>query len=192
VVANGIAEALITTALGLFVAIPAVVAYNAYGRKVERISKTWSFARRKSSISPEDASGRYAGPGKKHGPIVEINMIPLIDVSLVLLIIFMVMTPFLVQQQVRVNLPKSVAGHETPDRPIIVSIQRQGELSLNGKAVSISTLEAALKPLLGPGRERPVMIQADKDIPLQQVVSVMDIAKKLQVAKLGISVQPPR
>lgn len=130
--------------------------------------------------------------GKKHGPIAEINMIPLIDVSLVLLIIFMVMTPFLVQQQVRVNLPKSVAGTEAPDRPIVVLIQRQGELSLNGKPVSISTLESELKPLLGPRRERPLMIQADKDIALQYVVSVMDVAKKLQVAKLGISVQPPK
>jgi len=55
---------------------------------------------------------------KGRGPIAEINMIPLIDVSLVLLIIFMVMTPFLVQQQVRVNLPKSVAGSEAPDRPV--------------------------------------------------------------------------
>jgi len=130
--------------------------------------------------------------GKKYSPIAEINMIPLIDVSLVLLIIFMVMTPFLVQQQVSVHLPKSVAGNESPDRPIIVLIQKQGDLSLNGHAVSISTLESELKPLLGPKRDRPVMIQADKDIALQQVVSVMDIAKKLQVAKLGISVEPPR
>jgi biopolymer transport protein ExbD len=130
--------------------------------------------------------------GKKHGPIVEINMIPLIDVSLVLLIIFMVMTPFLVQQQVNVHLPKSVAGSESPDRPIIVLIQKQGDISLNGRAVSLSTLESQLKPLLGARRDRPVMIQADKDIALQNVVSVMDIAKKLQVAKLGISVEPPR
>ncbi len=130
--------------------------------------------------------------GKRHGPIAEINMIPLIDVALVLLIIFMVMTPFLVQQQVRVNLPKSVAGSEAPDRPIIVMIQKQGEISLNGKPASISTLEALLKPLLGPKRERPLMIQADKDIALQYVVSVMDIAKKLQVSKLGISVEPPK
>jgi len=119
-------------------------------------------------------------------------MIPLIDVSLVLLIIFMVMTPFLVQQQVRVNLPKSVAGTESPDRPIIIAIEKQGEMNLNGKAVSISMLESELKPLLGPRRDRPVMIQADKDIPLQYVVSVMDIAKKLQVSKLGISVEPPK
>ena len=132
------------------------------------------------------------GRGKKRGPIAEINMIPLIDVSLVLLIIFMVMTPFLVQQQVKVNLPKSVAGSESPDRPIVIAIQRQGELNLNGKSVSISTLEAEMKPLLGPKRDRAVMIQADKDIALQFVVSVMDIAKKLQVSKLGISVEPPR
>jgi biopolymer transport protein TolR len=129
--------------------------------------------------------------GKKHGPIAEINMIPLIDVSLVLLIIFMVMTPFLVQQQVKVNLPKSVAGSEAPDRPIIVMIQKQGEMSLNGKAVSVNTLESELQPLLGPKRDHPVMIQADKDIALQFVVSVMDIAKKLQVSKLGISVAAP-
>ena len=129
---------------------------------------------------------------RRHGPIAEINMIPLIDVSLVLLIIFMVMTPFLVQQQVAVNLPKSVSGTESPDRPIIIQMQKQGELSLNGHPVSISTLESELRPLLGPRRNRPVMIQADKDIVLQQVVSVMDIAKKLQVAKLGISVEPPK
>lgn len=130
--------------------------------------------------------------GKKHGPIVEINMIPLIDVSLVLLIIFMVMTPLLVQRQVSVNLPKSVSGNESPDRPIMVSILKQGDLSLNGKAISISTLESAMKPLLGPKHDRPVMIQADKDIALQQVVAVMDIAKKLQVSKLGISVEAPK
>ena len=90
------------------------------------------------------------------------------------------------------NLPKSVSGHEAPDRPIVVLIQKQGDLSLNGKPISISTLEGALRPLLGPRHERPVMIQADKDIALQQVVAVMDIAKKLQVAKLGISVEPPK
>ena len=130
--------------------------------------------------------------GKKRGPIAEINMIPLIDVSLVLLIIFMVMTPFLVQQQVKVNLPKSVAGDEAPDRPIIVMIRGQGEMSLNGRAVSISTLESEMKPLLGIKHDRPVMIQSDKDTALQYVVSVMDVAKKLQVTKLGISVEPPK
>lgn len=130
--------------------------------------------------------------GKKHGPIAEINMIPLIDVVLVLLIIFMVMSPMLIQQQLKVNVPSSVAGSEAPDKPIVIAIERQGEINLNGKATSLSTLESQLKPLLGPKRDRPVMIQADKEIALQYVVSVMDVAKKLQVVKMGISVEPPR
>ena len=129
--------------------------------------------------------------GKK-SPIVEINMIPLIDVSLVLLIIFMVMTPFLVQQQVRVNLPQSVTSNQAPERPIVVTIQKNGDMTLNGTAVSPVNLESGLKAVLGKNMDRPVMIQADKEIPLQTVVTVMDVAKRLQVVKLGISVESPK
>src|SRR3954471_19271197 len=94
----------------------------------------------------------------RRAPIVEINMIPLIDVSLVLLIIFMVMTPFLVQQQVKVNLPHSASAGEAPDRPVVLAIQHEGEVSLNGKAVAMGNLESELKAALGPQRDRPVMI----------------------------------
>src|SRR5688572_10387269 len=125
-------------------------------------------------------------------PIVDINMVPFIDVVLVLLIIFMVMTPFLVQQQVRVNLPQSTSSSEPPDRPIVIGIQKNGELTLNGTAVASGSLENSLKALLGKDPDRAVMIQADRDIPLQHVVTVMDISKRLQVAKLGISVQQPK
>jgi biopolymer transport protein ExbD len=128
----------------------------------------------------------------KAAPIVDINMIPLIDVSLVLLIIFMVMTPFLVQQQIRVNLPRSVSANDSPDRPIVIVIQKAGDLSLNGKAVAATTLESELKSVLSPHPERPVMIQADRDLALQRVVTVMDIAKRLNVTKLGISVEQPK
>ena len=125
-------------------------------------------------------------------PIVEINMIPLIDVSLVLLIIFMVMTPFLVQQQVRVNLPQSVSGDEAPDRPVIIAIQKNGEMTLNGTAVASGSLENSLKAMLGNSPSRAVVIQADRDLALQQVINIMDVAKRLQVAKLGLSVQQPK
>src|SRR3954471_17903385 len=98
----------------------------------------------------------------RRAPIVDINMVPLIDVSLVLLIIFMVMTPFLVQQQVRVNLPQSTTSNEAPDRPIMISIQKDGAMTLNGAAVGASTLETSLKTLLAKNQDRPVMIQADR------------------------------
>lgn len=131
---------------------------------------------------------------KRHGgaPIVDINMIPLIDVSLVLLIIFMVMTPFLVQQQIKVNIPHSVSATEAPDKPIVIMIQPHGELFLNGKAIATTSLEGDLKSLLAAQAGRAVLIQADRDLPLQNVVSVMDIAKRLNVSKLGISVEPPK
>ena len=77
-------------------------------------------------------------------------MIPLIDVSLVLLIIFMVMTPFLVQQQVRVSLPQSVSSNEAPrSRPIVIAIQKNGEMSLKRvlPAVAVSSLENTLKAI---------------------------------------------
>lgn len=131
-------------------------------------------------------------PRKRLAPIAEINMIPLIDVSLVLLIIFMVMTPFLVQQQIRVNLPHSVSTGESPDRPIVITIQREGEMGLNGRAVSAATLESALQRELSGRHDRPLMIQADREAPLQKVVSIMDVAKRLHVARLGIAVEQPK
>jgi biopolymer transport protein ExbD len=128
----------------------------------------------------------------RHGPIVDINMVPLIDVSLVLLIIFMVMTPFLVQQQIKINLPQAVTGRESPDRPIVVVLQKEGEIHVNDKAISAGLLESELSSALKADPARPVVIQADKETPFQRVVSVMDVAKRLNVSKLGISVDSPK
>ena len=129
---------------------------------------------------------------RRHGPIVDINMVPLIDVSLVLLIIFMVMTPFLVQQQIKINLPQAVSGHEAPDRPIVVVLEKQGEIHINDKSISAGLLESELAGALRADPLRPVVIQADKETPFQRVVSVMDVAKRLNVSKLGISVDSPK
>jgi biopolymer transport protein ExbD len=130
--------------------------------------------------------------GHRAAPVVEINMIPLIDVSLVLLIIFMVMSPLLVQQQIKINLPHATTGAEAPDRPVIITVQGEGELSLNGRPVAATALESELRPLIERDKDKPVVIQADRNTPLQRVVSVMDIAKRLEVARLGISVEQPK
>jgi len=137
-------------------------------------------------------TGGLRKSGRRNAPIVDINMVPFIDVVLVLLIIFMVMTPFLVQQQIKINLPHAVAAHAAPDRPIIIQLQQDGSLSLEGKPLAANLLEERLRILLSAQKDRAVVIQADKDIALQRVVSVMDIAKRLSVGKLGISVEQPR
>jgi len=129
---------------------------------------------------------------RRRAPIVEINMIPLIDVSLVLLIIFMVMTPFLVQQQMKVNLPKSTSQNEAVERPMVLIIQATGDLSFDGHAIAAGQLEEELKRLIAKQQDRSLMIQADKELPLQKIVSVMDIAKRAKVSKVGLSVEPPK
>jgi biopolymer transport protein ExbD len=127
----------------------------------------------------------------KHKLIAEINMIPFIDVSLVLLIIFMVMTPFLVKSQLKVNLPKAESAEQAADErdTIDVQVDKDGAISVNGQTVAPDAVEAALRNVLLDVENQPVVIHADREVPFQAVVTVMDAAKKLGVAKLGVGVK---
>lgn len=121
--------------------------------------------------------------------MAEINMIPLIDVSLILLIIFMVVTPFLVQSQVSVQLPKSsAAGKSTEDNVVRVQIEQSGRVTVEGKRIAAAQIEKELLLHLGKASKKTVLVQADRDVPVQKVIDVMDAAKKLGAGKLGISV----
>ena len=128
----------------------------------------------------------------KHKLIAEINMIPFIDVSLVLLIIFMVMTPFLVKSQLKVNLPKAESAEQAAadERDMIdIQVDKDGAISVNGQTVAPDAVEAALRNVLLDVENQPVVIHADREVPFQAVVTVMDAAKKLGVAKLGVGVK---
>jgi biopolymer transport protein ExbD len=127
----------------------------------------------------------------KYKIIAEINMIPFIDVALVLLIIFMVMTPFLVKSQLKVNLPKAESAEEASDErdTIDVQVDKDGAISVNGQAVAPDAVEAALRNVLLDVENQPVVIHADREVPFQAVVTVMDAAKKIGVAKLGVGVK---
>jgi len=118
-------------------------------------------------------------------------MIPLIDVALILLIIFMVLTPVLMQSQINVQLPKSSSG--TPpqqDNVIKVEIAAGGGISVEGKAVNTATLERELTLRLSRSSKKTLIVQADKTVDISRVVQVLDVAKKLGVGKLGIGVSP--
>ncbi|MFA6318352.1 MAG: biopolymer transporter ExbD [Elusimicrobiota bacterium] len=121
--------------------------------------------------------------------IVELNLIPLIDVSLILVIIFMVLTPILVHSQLTVKLPKASTG-APPDNPDTVNVQidRRGNVSIDGTAVKWPNLERELVLRVGKAARKTVLVQADKSVPVEKVVSVMDISKRLGVGKLGLGV----
>jgi biopolymer transport protein ExbD len=120
----------------------------------------------------------------------EINMIPLIDVALVLLIIFMVISPILVESQLRVNLPKVTSAGKADEEPLKVEIAGDGSLAFNGKIVSREVLRDEMRRQLPPGHAASLLIQADKDVAFDSVVYVMDLAKQLKVEKLGVAVLP--
>ncbi len=123
--------------------------------------------------------------------MAEINMIPLIDVALVLLVIFMVMTPFLVKSQIRINLPKArmAEADQASQKTFTLQVEKEGAVYLNGERVAVESLDAALERALPNPEQQPVMIEADKEVAFQHVIVVMDAVKKRGAVKLGVSVK---
>jgi len=119
----------------------------------------------------------------------DINMVPFIDITLILLIIFMVMTPFIVQSQLKVDLPSATAVNRiTEDNVIRVEIGKDGQIRVQDAIIPADKLQEELLLRLGRSHEKTILVQADRDVPVQQVVNVFDIAKKLGAARLGIGV----
>jgi len=117
-------------------------------------------------------------------------MIPFIDVSLVLLLIFMIMTPLMVRSQLKINLPSTKDSQKdlTRKETIQVQVDRTGTAYLSGMPVAPDLLESRLRQLLSDPNQ-PVVIEADKDVPFQHVIDVMDAAKRIGALKLAVCVK---
>ena len=123
------------------------------------------------------------------GLMGDINMVPFIDITLILLIIFMVMTPFIVQSQLNVDLPSAKAVNTvSEDNLIKVEILKDGQIMVQNRQTNLNKLEEELILHLGKAQEKTILVQADKTVSIDKVVQVFDIAKKLGAAKLGIGV----
>ncbi len=121
--------------------------------------------------------------------MAEINMVPFIDITLILLIIFMVMSPLLVQMQLTVDLPKSNSVNtQAEDDVIRIDVEKNGTITVQNKKLALKNLERELILRMGKANKKTILVQADKEVPVQQVVDVFDIAKQLGAAKLGIGV----
>lgn len=126
---------------------------------------------------------------KQRTVMAEINMVPFIDVTLILLIIFMVMSPLLVQMQMNVDLPKSKAINTTAEEDVIrIEVQPNGAIRIENRSYTLQNLEKELILRMGKANKKTILVEADKSVNIQTVVDVFDIAKKLGAAKLGIGV----
>lgn len=127
-------------------------------------------------------------PGSKHGQMAEINMTPLIDVMLVLLIIFMVAAPMLTTG-VDVNLPESRTGKSLDSEAITVSLARDGRLQFEKRYVEEGMLKKLLREKAAAGRKRPVMVRADHNIPYGRVIAVVDAIREAGFTQVGFVTQ---
>lgn len=118
-------------------------------------------------------------------------MIPFIDITLVLLIIVMVMTPFLVKEQIKINLPSTKSVHSPVDSNSLLQIDvtDDGSILVDGNRVTADNLEDEIRRRLTDAENQPVVIAADRDVPFEKVVVAMDAAKSCGAKRLGVSVK---
>jgi len=124
-------------------------------------------------------------------PMAEINVTPLVDVILVLLIIFMVTAPML-QMGIDVNLPRVKAKSvDVAEEKIVLTINGAKEIFLNKSRMPLTELGTKLEHIFASRIEREVYLRADRNVPYGFVVEVMAEVRKAGVDKLGMITEPP-
>ena len=126
----------------------------------------------------------------KYTIMAEINMIPFIDVALVLLIIFMVITPVLMKSEILIKLPVVQKADTAPanDAPVHVQVNKEGAIFVGGNRILPDAVDSALAGALGNPKTQSLLIEADQDVSFHHVVTVMSSAKRLGVQKMAVSV----
>jgi len=121
--------------------------------------------------------------------IREINLVPLIDVLLVVLFFYMIISPMM-SRGLDVNLPKSAASTTKPDERVVLTVTRSQELFLEKERVDLSRLKGILESIRKQKPQVNVYLRADRDAPYGAVVQVMDIVKRSGIDRLGMVTEP--
>ena len=134
--------------------------------------------------------GGSSGKGQGRTTMAEINVTPMVDVMLVLLIIFMVTTP-LIQQGVKVNLPETKAqAVEASDKKLVLSVDINKRVFIGEAEVKLDELEEKLKTNAKAQADKEIYLHADRDINYGVVVEVMAAAQRAGITNVGMVTDP--
>lgn len=128
--------------------------------------------------------------GKK-GMITEINVTPMVDVVLVLLVIMMVSATYIVAQSLKVELPKAAHGADQVTKLAAVTIATDGKLYLNDALIAEKDLDGALKQAHQANPDVNLIVTADKEVKHGRVVHIIDVARGVGIFKFAINVEVP-
>jgi biopolymer transport protein ExbD len=123
--------------------------------------------------------------------VAEINITPLTDIFLVLLIIFMITSSAMVESGGRINLPKAVAT-QSETRGTTVTLTPKHEIYVNQKKVGEESLEPILREALSTSLDKTVILRGDKDVLLGETVKVMSIIKRAGASEIAIAAEAER
>ena len=128
--------------------------------------------------------------GNNRSFMSDINVTPLVDVMLVLLIIFMVTAPMLMQG-VEVNLPQTTTRHiKTQEDPLVLSVNKQREIFVEKHRIKLDDLEIKIKKIFQNRKDKEIILRADKDVPYGFVIKVIAKVKQAGIDKLGMVTEP--
>jgi biopolymer transport protein TolR len=120
--------------------------------------------------------------------ITGINVTPLVDITLVLLIIFMVTASYIVKEAIEVDLPRAASGGETVGPTLAFALDKSGALFLDGQPVSREAARAAVRAAVRKSPEARALIGADKLVAHGEVVSLIDLVKTEGLSKFAIQI----
>ena len=126
---------------------------------------------------------------RRRGLITEINVTPLVDIVLVLLIVFMLTAHLIAKQAIEVNLPRAASG-ESPPASLAVTLTRDGTLYLDGRPTTATALRDAVAAAVARDPRAGVIVAADTDVAHGRVVWVLDLVKTLGVTSFSIQIDP--
>lgn len=133
-------------------------------------------------------AGKLGGGGDE--PLVEINIVPLVDIVLVVLIIFMVTATYIVSPSIKVNLPEAATGENVEPSSLGITVAANGALFLDGAPVTEEALRAAVRAAKAAKPDVVCLIAGDKDARHGDVTRVIDLVKQEGVAKFAINIEP--
>ena len=132
-----------------------------------------------------------ASNGRTQTSLSDINITPLVDVVLVLLIIFMVTAPVL-QSGIEVSVPKTRTVKEITEERLVISIDKQQRVFLGNDPININEIAAKLQQKIRDPQHQSIFIRADEDVPFGAFATVMDAVKQSGITNVSIVTQPLR
>ena len=133
------------------------------------------------------------GSGDEDEIISGINVTPLVDITLVLLIIFMVTATYIVRETIEIDLPEAANAGETVETTLALVIDPDGDIFLNGEAIAEGDLTTAVPELLAQAKaaneKLQAILSADKDVSHGRVVHIIDVVKGLGVSRFAINIE---